>query len=126
MSVAVRTADAVTRVILASRAAATGTTWLAVDEDVVIGFAALHGRSLEHLHVRPDRRGEGAGRLLLDTVMGAGPDGLTLVVLERNTAARAFYEAAGFRVLETRDGSGNEEGLPDLRYGWTPAAAPPG
>ncbi len=49
-------------------------------------------------------------------------------VVERNTAARAFHEAAGSRVPAAGDGSGNEEGRPDLRHGWSPdaAAGPPG
>jgi ribosomal protein S18 acetylase RimI-like enzyme len=121
--------DAETRHFVEHQVLATGTTWLAVDPDgAVVGFAALHGSELEHLYLRPDRRREGIGRLLLDTVRRASPHGLTLYVFERNTAARAFYEAAGFRVLATGDGSGNEEGLPDLRYGWSPgtAAGPPG
>jgi ribosomal protein S18 acetylase RimI-like enzyme len=150
VTVVVRTAgpsdaDAVTGVFLASRATAmpwlpdlhsdaetrqwverevlaTGITWVATDPDgAVVGFAVLRGSVLEHLYLRPDRRGEGIGRLLLDTVRRAGPDGVTLHVFQRNTAARAFYEHAGFRVLEAGDGSGNEEGLPDLRYGWAPA-----
>ena len=140
-----RDADAITAVFLASRAAAmpwlpalhsdaetrwwiehhvlaTGTTWVATDPDgAVVGFAVLHGSVLEHLYLRPDRRRRGIGRLLLDTVRQASPGGLTLHVFARNTAARAFYEAAGFRVLEAGGGSGNEERLPDLRYGWTPA-----
>jgi GNAT superfamily N-acetyltransferase len=145
-----RDADAVTAVFLASRAAAmpwlpdlhtdaetrqwiehqvlaSGTSWVAVDPDgAVVGFAVLHGSVLEHLYLHPDRRRAGIGTLLLERVRRACPAALTLHVFQRNAAARAFYESAGFQVLGVGDGSGNEEGLPDLCYGWTPDAAPAG
>ncbi|WP_217631076.1 GNAT family N-acetyltransferase [Modestobacter sp. DSM 44400] len=137
-------ADAITEVFLASRATAMPwlpdlhtdaetrwwvehvvlaecTTWLATDPDgSVVGFAARRGSLLEHLYLRPDRRRQGIGGLLLDQLRAERSDGLTLHVFARNTAARAFYERAGARVLATGDGSANEEGLPDVTYGWTP------
>jgi ribosomal protein S18 acetylase RimI-like enzyme len=103
------------------------TTWVATDrEDAALGFAAVDGDILEHLYLHPDVRRQGIGSLLLAQVRRARPAGLTLHVFAQNTAARAFYERAGFRVLETGDGSGNEEGLPDVRYGWTPSTGAPG
>jgi hypothetical protein len=34
--------------------------------------------------------------------------------------ARGFYEARGMRLVETTDGSGNEEKEPDAVYEWRP------
>jgi ribosomal protein S18 acetylase RimI-like enzyme len=136
-------ADAVTDVYLASRAAALPwlptvhtdadtrdwiehvllarcRMWVATDGDDVVGLAALSPGHLEQLYLHPDRRREGIGTLLLRQVQEASPDGFTLVVFARNTAARAFYERAGCRVIGTSDGSGNEECEPDVTYEWTP------
>jgi GNAT superfamily N-acetyltransferase len=136
-------ADAVTAVFLASRAAALPwlphlhtdqeTRWwvehvvlaecavrVAIDGDDVVGFAALHGAELDHLYLHPDRRREGIGTLLFRQAQEAAPEGFTFRVFARNTAARAFYERAGCRVVAASDGGGNEEREPDVTYEWTP------
>jgi hypothetical protein len=41
-------------------------------------------------------------------------------VFTRNTAARAFYERHGCRVIASGDGGDNEEGEPDGTNAWTP------
>jgi ribosomal protein S18 acetylase RimI-like enzyme len=133
-------ADAVTAVFLASRAAALPwlpqlhtdeatrswveevvlaeqRTWVAVDGDDVVGFAALSAGRLEHLYLRPDRRRQGIGSLLFAEVRRTSPEG-TLSVFARNTPARAFYERHGCRVVAIGDGSGNEEREPDVAYAW--------
>ena len=93
-------------------------TWVAVDGDDVVGFAALSPGHLEHLYLRPDRRRQGIGSLLFAEIRRASPEG-TLFVFTRNTPARAFYERHGCRVVATGDGSGNEEREPDVEYAWT-------
>jgi ribosomal protein S18 acetylase RimI-like enzyme len=138
-------ADAVTEVFLASRAAAMpylprlhsdeathawithvvlpGTrVWLAEEDgtEAVLGFAALDGRLLDHLYLRPEVRRRGIGTLLLDAVKAASPEELSLHVFQRNTEARSFYERHGFVVVDTDDGSRNEENEPDMTYRWTP------
>jgi GNAT superfamily N-acetyltransferase len=141
-SAAARDADAVTAVFLASRAAALPwlprlhtdeetrgwiehvvlaqqRTWVAVDGDDVVGFAALSPGHLEHLYLRPDRRRQGIGSLLFAEVRRASPEG-TLFVFARNAPARAFYERHGCWVIATGDGSGNEEREPDVEYAWAP------
>jgi ribosomal protein S18 acetylase RimI-like enzyme len=136
-------ADPVTRVFQASRAAALPwlpalhtdaetrsfighvvltrcRTWVAVDGDDVVGFAALSPGSLEHLYLDPDRRREGIGSLLFRRVQQDSPEGFTVVVFTRNAPARAFYERLGCRVVGESDGSANEEREPDLTYAWAP------
>lgn len=89
--------------------------------DGLAGFAALHAGWLHQLWVDPAHQRRGHGTRLLDAAKEHSPTGLSLHVFLRNTAARTFYERAGF--LQTGDGSGNEEGEPDLTYSWTPATA---
>jgi ribosomal-protein-alanine N-acetyltransferase len=63
---------------------------------------------LANLAVRPERRGGGLGRGILDGVMAAMEEqGARLVFLEvrrSNRAARALYESRGFEVIATRPG----------------------
>lgn len=97
-------------------------TWVAVRDGEILGFAALEGDMLEHLYLRPAVRRQGIGTLLLDEVRRHSPHGVSLHVFQQNTDARAFYELHGFTVLDTSDGHGNMENLPDMTLRWTPDA----
>ena len=97
------------------------TTWVATDGTKALGFAATKPGWLEHLYVAPEAQGRGAGRLLLTTVQEHSPDGLCLHVFQRNSAARRFYERAGFEHVADHDGSSNEEQEPDSTYRWSAA-----
>ncbi len=102
--------------------------WVVESSGEVVGFALCSGHSLDGLYVRPDHTGRGIGSLLLDAVERALPDGYELWVFETNRGARRLYEARGLVVVERTDGSGNEEGAPDLRMAWpgvTPGSAAP-
>lgn len=73
-----------------------------------VAFAGCSAGELEMLFVRPERRGEGIGRLLLGHVVGrCGVK--ALCVNEQNPQAAAFYRRFGFRVVrrEACDGWGN-------------------
>ncbi|WP_235558147.1 GNAT family N-acetyltransferase [Sphaerimonospora mesophila] len=94
------------------------TVWVAELRGQVAGFAALRGESLEHLYVTPAAQGNGIGSALLEEAKKARPGGLGLWVFQHNTGARRFYERHRFRPIEERDGSGNKENLPDVRYRW--------
>jgi ribosomal protein S18 acetylase RimI-like enzyme len=98
-------------------------TWVAVHDGEILGYAALEGDMLEHLYLRPEVRRRGIGTLLLDQVRRHSPDGVSLHVFQQNTDARAFYELHGFTVLDTSDGHGNMEHLPDMTLRWTPDGA---
>jgi ribosomal protein S18 acetylase RimI-like enzyme len=82
------------------------------------GFASVRGGVLEHLYVSPHFQDQGLGTLLLASAKEENPRGLRLHVFQRNLAARQFYEQRGFRLVELRDGSSNEEGEPDAVYEW--------
>jgi ribosomal protein S18 acetylase RimI-like enzyme len=92
---------------------------LAVSDDGHAGgFASMSSGVLEHLYVSPDLQGQGLGTLLLAAAREENPQGFRLHVFQRNGSARRFYERRGFRLVELRDGSSNEEGEPDAVYEW--------
>ena len=84
----------------------------------VAAYARLTEDWLDDLYVAPAHAGQGLGSALLDLAKGLRPGGFSLWVFETNTPARAFYRRHGLAELERTDGSGNEEGAPDLRMAW--------
>jgi putative acetyltransferase len=95
-----------------------GEIWVAEADGVIIGFAARSPGWLDHLYVHPDHHGGGVGHALLEQAR-ADVSGLQLWAFQRNSRARAFYEAHGFVLERLTDGSGNEEREPDALYVWT-------
>ncbi|HEX7275949.1 MAG TPA: GNAT family N-acetyltransferase [Acidimicrobiales bacterium] len=80
-------------------------------------FLAQAGIWLEDLFVRPEYRGQGLGRALLDHLsQRAGPGRLEWAVLDWNTPSIEFYDSLGARPV---DGW--------IRYRWVdrPASPPP-
>ncbi|WP_335987157.1 GNAT family N-acetyltransferase [Glycomyces sp. MUSA5-2] len=84
---------------------------------VPVGFAALDGDLLAHLYIEPGSQGRGIGEALLERAKRRRRS-LDLRVFAANTGARAFYARHGFSEVGADDGSGNEEGLPDLLLRW--------
>ena len=97
--------------------------WVAESEGEIVGVAAVHERMLEQLYILPAYQGMGIGSGLLAKAKESSPDGLSLWAFQRNARARAFYEHRGFVAVEFGDGSGNEEGEPDVRYEWSPQSS---
>ncbi len=95
-------------------------TWVAEADGEVVAMLALDETMLDQLYVRPDRQGEGIGGALVDLAKARRPDGLDLNTFQVNDRARRLYERHGFEVVTLGDGSGNEEGQPDVRYRWRP------
>ena len=92
--------------------------WLAVADDLVVGFANATATWLDGLYVLPPAQGSGVGSTLLDLVKSTHPDGIGLWVFEMNVPARAFYAHHGFAEVERTDGADNEERAPDIRMEW--------
>ena len=86
-------------------------------KDRVEGFLASDGTWIQALYVMGDARGHGLGGALLADVMGR-QDRLMLWTFQANAGAQRFYERHGFRAVEESNGSGNDEGLLDVRYVW--------
>ncbi len=89
----------------------------------VIGMMALTREEeigwIEQLYLLPSAVGQGIGtRLVQRAKEELGPP-IRLYTFQANEGARRFYERHGFRAIEFGDGSGNEEGCPDILYEWT-------
>lgn len=97
--------------------AALGEVWVAEDAQPV-GVAILTRDWLHSLYVGPQHQGRGVGSLLLELVKAQRPGGFGLWVFAANDSARGFYRRHGLIELEHTDGSGNDEGEPDIRMVW--------
>jgi len=97
-------------------------TWVATDPaGRVVALMALTDSMVDQLYVAPDWIGHGIGGRLIELAKARRPDGLDLFCFQVNARARRFYEGGGFVAVATGDGSGNEEGQPDIRYAWRPS-----
>ena len=93
-------------------------TWVATDDDLVVGILVLRPGWIDQLYVDPDRLGEGIGRQLLDLAKARAEAQLDLWTFQVNDRARRFYERNGFESVELTDGAANAEREPDVRYRW--------
>ncbi|HKD97200.1 MAG TPA: GNAT family N-acetyltransferase [Micromonosporaceae bacterium] len=99
--------------------------YVAVDADgTVVGWTACvpvsdrcaYAGVVEHsVYVHPDRRGRRIGRRLLDALIAsteaAGIWTIQSGIFPENTASLALHEAAGFRVVGTRQRLGRHHGV---------------
>ena len=84
------------------------TSFVAVDDGRVIGtiLAGHDGRRgiFHHVSVLPEHRGQGIGRMLVDSAMEAlrkeGINKVLLVVFDHNENGNAFWEHMGFTVRD--------------------------
>ena len=94
------------------------TGWVAERDGSVVGYLVLTDDWLDDLFLAPGETGHGVGAALLDVAKTELPGGFQLWVFASNLGARRFYERHGLIMLETTDGSGNEERSPDVRMAW--------
>jgi GNAT superfamily N-acetyltransferase len=81
----------------------------------IVGFIAVEDDWIEQLYLDPAWTGKGiGGRLLVQATVGMPV--VQLRCFQANHGARRFYERCGFAAAAFGDGSGNEEGLPDILY----------
>jgi ribosomal-protein-alanine N-acetyltransferase len=111
-------------------------TFVAEHRGEVVGFAhtvfddhPTWGALLDNLHVARSAKRRGIGRHLMARAAAAVVErtpstGLSLWVLEQNTAAQAFYEALGGTCVEHGVANAPDGGHPPrLRYAWSDPAA---
>ncbi|HSJ19300.1 MAG TPA: GNAT family N-acetyltransferase [Nocardioidaceae bacterium] len=110
------------RAWLADQLAGEREAWLAEQDGQVVGLLLLEADSLHSLYVDPGHQGEGIGSVLVDLAKTLRPRGLELWVFQSNEGARRLYARHGFVEVEETDGRGNDEGAPDVRMQWRPAA----
>ena len=92
--------------------------WIATTEDGgIAGFCAARRGWIDHLFVDHHRHGQGIGRALLAQAL-KGRRRVRLWTFQRNTRARAFYAAQGFKEVRLTDGAHNEEREPDVLLEW--------
>jgi len=109
---------------------------VAEDDGRIVGFVCAYGGHdarwgtfIDNLHVLPDLKRQGTGRLMMQDAARwsatAHPgQGMYLWVLQSNAPARAFYERIGGENVERGTWTppdGSE--LPKLRYAWRDFAA---
>jgi GNAT superfamily N-acetyltransferase len=105
------------RVTVAEVAGGSGPDAVTGDAEMV-GFSVVRNGWLDHLYVLPARQQAGIGSALLGRAMHESPGGLTLWAFAANDRAIALYARAGFVEVLRTDGSGNEEGVPDVQMRW--------
>ena len=89
--------------------------WVLTDKtDVPIGFLGLAGNSIAALFMEPAFLGKGGGRRLVSHAQNLRGGVLTVDVNEQNVAARGFYEALGFSVVDRSPLDENGRSFPIL------------
>jgi len=93
--------------------------WVAVTtRGEVVALLALTPDMIDQLYVAPAWTGGGIGSRLVALAKARRPGGLDLYTFQVNARARRFYARCGFTEVAEGDGSGNEEGQPDVRLAW--------
>jgi len=104
---------------------------LALEGEELVGFVSVRldadaewGSTIENLHVDPERKGRGTGRLLMAAaarwVLARRPESrLYLWVFEENRAACGFYQRMGGEAVELGPRSAPDGGMaPEFRFVW--------
>lgn len=82
----------------------------------VIGLILWNEDWINHLYVLPEFHRQGIGTALLTVALDSmQSEVVQLWTFQANTAAIAFYETRGFAIVESTDGSRNEDSMPDHR-----------
>lgn len=93
--------------------------WVAASiKGQVLAVLVLADHWVDQLYVAPGWTGNGLGSRLIEFAKSRRPGGLQLWTFQSNLGAQRFYERHGFSDVERTDGSGNEEGEPDVRFVW--------
>lgn len=71
------------------------------NDQVVQGYCALYGHEIRALFVRPESRGKGIGKKLLEFLLSKTPSNACLYVASTNYPAKKLYGEYGFTVTET-------------------------
>ncbi|WP_299209390.1 GNAT family N-acetyltransferase [uncultured Tateyamaria sp.] len=84
-------------------------TWVAVQDELPVGFISLLDTFIGGLFVAPHHQGQGVGRQLIAHALDLKGE-LSLEVYTQNVQALTFYEALGFKELSRR--ATDDEGMP--------------
>lgn len=89
---------------------------LAWQKGKLVGFLAANHESIAHLYVKVGHHRQGIGAHLLTLAKRESAGSLWLYTFQKNTVARRFYEAHGFRAVEF--GFEPMWQLADVKYRW--------
>lgn len=95
-----------------------GWVTVAEAEGRIIGFLARDGEEICALYLSREVSGQGVGTRLLDHAKSCSRR-LSLRALQANASALRFYRREGFVEVGRGDGTGNDEGLPDVAFLWS-------
>lgn len=93
--------------------------WVTVAETdgAICAFAAREEQTVQALYVDEKAQRQGFGTALLNGLKHTAPK-LSLWTFQANLGAQKFYTSHGFVEVARTDGSGNDEGLPDIQMEW--------
>jgi ribosomal protein S18 acetylase RimI-like enzyme len=95
---------------------------VAEENNIIVGIMALSHKEgigwIEQLYLSPEAVGRGIGTLLVTRAKSMLGPPVRLHTFQENRDARRFYERHGFKALEYKDGSSNEENCPAILYEW--------
>ncbi len=97
-----------------------GRVRVALLEQRIAGLCATSSEGsvswIEQLYLRPEYLRMGIGSALLRDALAGLRRPVQLHSFQQNERARLFYRRHGFKAVEFRDGSENEEGVADILY----------
>jgi ribosomal protein S18 acetylase RimI-like enzyme len=91
-------------------------------DNKIIGMMALSTTEetgwIDQLYLHPDAVGQEIGTKLIERAKAELGSPIRLYTFQENQGAIRFYERHGFKAIQYRDGSENEEKCPDVLYEW--------
>lgn len=96
------------------------TIFVAEHERVIVGYLSLDREAafVHALYLRPEARGHGVGKVMLNAAKKICPQGLELTIFEPNRRAFRFYVREGFIEVPEGRKEDTEEGVPTLLMRW--------
>lgn len=114
--------DAEVRRWIADHLVPSGGVTVACRDGKIVGMMAVSRDAeagwIDQLYLDPSSVARGIGARLVERAKRELGAPIRLYTFQANEAALRFYERHGFRTLAFGDGSGNEEGCPDVLYEW--------
>jgi ribosomal protein S18 acetylase RimI-like enzyme len=100
----------------------TGRVTVAERNGQIVGMMTLEETDgvgwIEQLYLHPNAVGQGIGSALVARAKAELPSPIRLYTFQENAGAIRFYTRHGFQPIAYGDGSGNEEGCPDVLLEW--------
>lgn len=91
-------------------------------DNKIVGMMALSTTEgtgwIDQLYLHPDVVGQKIGTKLIERAKAELGSPIRLYTFQENQGAIRFYERHGFKAIQYRDGSENEENCPDILYEW--------